>query len=105
MLDNESRVKPGLALLARCNFTHCPDELIEVRDGCVDVWGDTDAVDLFVVDSDGVDLVAVEECRHQLVRGDAFDADAADGAGESWVERGVQLDAGELADSCGPVVL
>ena len=54
--------------LARRNLAYCADELIEVGDRGVHVRGDADAVDVLVVDADGVDLVAVEERVHQVAR-------------------------------------
>src|ERR1700723_978000 len=94
-----------LSLPACGDLTHGAHEFIQVRDCGVDVWRDADAVNLFVVDADGVDLVAVEQGRHQLVGGDAFDADSADGAGEARVEGSVQFHSGDIFYPRCPVVL
>src|ERR1700733_4359063 len=64
-----------------------------------------DAVNLLVVDSDRVDLVAVKQRRHQLVRSDAVDAYAADRTGESRIKRCMQLHSRGLAHARRPVVL
>lgn len=68
------------------------------------MWSNADAVNVLVVDSDRVDLVTVEQLRHELVRSDAFDAHPADRAREPGIKRRMQLHSGNLARLCGPIV-